>query len=141
MGWVRLEDDFYDNGKFALAGPLGMALWVTMLAWSNRNLTDGFIPTAKARTLIDWTGVHWRAWDGDLVGGCEDPEPVDVADHLVVVGLLEPREGGYQIHDYHDYQPKAEKVREAKAENAQRMREWREAQKRKRGRNEDGDAA
>lgn len=138
MGWVRLEDEFYDHAKFSQAGPLGMALWIVGLAWCNRNLTDGFIPTSKARTLIDWTGVHWRAWDGEVMGGCEDPEPIDVADHLVDCGLWEAREGGYQIHDYNDYQPKAATVKAAKEENAARMREWRADKKR---RESSGDAA
>jgi len=137
MGWVRLEDDFYDNAKFADAGPLGMSLWIVGLAWSNRNLSDGYIPESVARRLVDWKGTHWRAWEGELVGGCEEPEDLDVAEHLVKIGLweLHPEKPGYVIHDYHEYQPTAATVKAAREKNAERMREWREARKNK------GDAA
>jgi hypothetical protein len=139
MGWVRLEDDFYDNGKFASAGPLGTALWVVGLAWSNRNLTDGVIPESVARRLVDWKGTHWRAWEGELVGSCEEPANTDVAEHLVAIGLWEYHDGGYLIHDYHDYQPKAATVKAARDKNAERMRKWRESHGK--DSNEDGDRA
>lgn len=126
MGWVRLEDDFYDNEKFADATPLGIALWVVGLAWANRNLTDGVISPSVARRLVDFKGVHWRAWESEIVGGCEEPEDLDVAQHLVEIGLWETHERGYLIHDYHDYQPTAATVRAAREKNAERMREWRE---------------
>lgn len=98
MGWVRLDDAFYDHPKFLEAGPLGIALWVACTAWSNRNLQDGFIPTFRVKTLLDWSDI-----------------PVDVvavADRLVDCGLLEAAPGGYRLHDYHEYQPSAEMVLE-----------------------------
>lgn len=112
MPWVRIDDAFYDHPKFDRAGPLGVALWVVGLAWSNRNLTDGFIPDSKVRTLIDWTGIAWRLWSSDAgFGGGTDAEAVDVADHLVECDLLERVEGGYLIANFHDYQPSAAEVR------------------------------
>lgn len=125
MAWVRLDDSFYDHHKFDKAGPLGLALWVTGLAYCNRNLTDGFISRAAARRLIDFEGVAWRCWMGEMSGGGEDAEPDDVAAHLVACGLWETAEGGYMVHDYLDYQPSAEQVRGERAKVAERVNKWR----------------
>lgn len=110
MGWVRLDDAFYDHPKVQEVGPLGLALWVTSIAWSNRNLTDGFVPRAKAKTLLDWEGVAWHMWRGEIVGGGEDAEALDVAAALVNAGLWVEADGGFRIHDYHDYQPSKDEV-------------------------------
>ena len=110
MTWVRVDDSFYDHAKFTQAGPLGIAQWVTGLAWSNRNQKDGFIPTMIARRLLDWDGVAWQMWMGETFGGGEDADGIDVSNHLVACGLWESVEGGYQVHDYHDYQPSSEEI-------------------------------
>lgn len=119
MAWVRLDDQFYDHPKFAKAGPLGLAMWATGLAWSNRNLTDGFIPTSQAKRLCDFDGIAWRCWMGETFGGGEDVSPIDVAEHLVDAGLFEKVDGGYLIHDYGDYQLTAAQ----QAERAQQKRD------------------
>lgn len=120
MGWVRLDDQFYDHPKFAQAGPLGLALWVTALAWSNRNLTDGFVPTSAIKRLVDFDGVAWGCWMGEHFGGGDDAEPIDVAAHLVKCRLLEEVDGGYLIHDYHDFQPAADEVLAKRAKERER---------------------
>ena len=103
MPWVRVDDAFYDHKKFTEAGPLGIAQWVTALAWSNRNQKDGFIPTAVARRLLDWNGIAWQMWSNEMFGSGEDADGFAISEHLADCGLWVRCDGGYQIHDYHDY--------------------------------------
>lgn len=81
MAWVRLSDDFYDHPKFDKAGALGVALFVSGLAWANRNLTDGFIPRRGHRSdrpvapparlvgVLSGLRQHHRAGPGPRGGG------------------------------------------------------------------------
>src|SRR4051812_44412930 len=111
MVWVRLADDFTDHPKIVAAGPLAGWLWTCGLAYANRYLTDGFIPTAQVRRLADVE---------DAFG---------LAARLVEVGLWERAEGGFQIHDYHTYQPTAEDVKRERQAVKDRQAAWRERQK------------
>lgn len=102
--WVKIDDGFYDHPKVVAAGGLGTALFVCALSYSARHLTDGFIPAAQVRRLVD----------------VEDPG--EVAARLVEVGLWEEGEGGYWIHDYLDYNPSAAEVGERRAKRARGQR-------------------
>lgn len=139
MPWVRLEDDFYDHPKMAAAGPLGIAWWVTGLAYSNRNLTDGRIPRPVARRLLDLDGLGWHMWMGELSGGGEDVEPDALIQHLIDAGLWHDSKthcgaddcptalpGGYSIHGFFGYQPSAEQVKAERKRSAERQQKWRE---------------
>jgi hypothetical protein len=90
--WVKLDDKFPDHHKVAVAGPLASWLYVCGLAYCNRMLTDGFIPTGMVRRLADVDGA------------------MRLAARLVAAGMWEPVEGGYLVHDYADYQPTRERV-------------------------------
>lgn len=107
MVWVRLADDFTDHPKVVAAGPLAGWLYVCGLTYSNRYLTDGFVPSGQVRRMADVD---------DALG---------LADRLVEVGLWEVVEGGYLIHDYHGYQPSAEDVKREREETARRQAEYR----------------
>jgi len=101
MPWVKLDDKFPDHPKVVAAGPMAGWLYICGLAYANRMLTDGFIPTAQVRRLVDIRGTQ------------------ALADRLVEVGLWHQMEGGYQIHDYLEYQPSkdaAEDISRARAE-------------------------
>lgn len=116
MTWVKLDDHFDENPKIAQVGPLGIALWVTGLAYCNRNLTDGFIPTAIALRMLSLEyddpeerpttillgGSRDRRDDGQV--GCV-PEGYTVPNQLVGAGLWEDAPGGYMVHDYAQFQP------------------------------------
>ena len=116
MTWVRLDENFAEHPKVARAGPLGIAMHVAALCYCNRHLTDGFIPKEIVRTLLDFTGLGMRMWDGDMVGGGHDAEWSLVVDDLVEAGLWEPVDDGWVIHDYHDYQPSKEHVQAVRKE-------------------------
>lgn len=117
MGWIRVDDAFYDHHKFARVGALGTAAWIAGLAHCNRNLTDGFISEKAAQRLIDCRGLG--TYTSNMSG--RDAEPQDGIDELVDAGLWDEVDGGYRIHDYLDYQPSALKVREDRNRAKQRM--------------------
>ncbi len=88
MGWVRVDDSFYDHPKLIGLDACEIGLWVIMLAWSNRYMTDGHLPTAAVRRFQ------------------HDQEPA----LLVAAGLWKETETGFEIHDYLEYQPSAAQV-------------------------------
>ena len=114
MTWVRIDENFAQHPKVAKAGPLGIALHVAALCYCNRHLTDGFVPKQIACTLLDFSGLGMRMWDGEMVGGGRDAEWSMVVDDLVDAGLWRPTEGGWFIHDYLDYQPSKQQVQRLK---------------------------
>lgn len=136
MGWVRLDDEFYDHPKFEAAGPLGIALWTAALGYCNRKLSDGKLPRSVMRRLLDFDEVAWKVWVSDAAGGrweYRDADPLELADHLVECGLFERGPGGsYAIHDYLDFQPSAAEVAKKREDNKIKLAEWR-ARNRKKG--------
>ncbi|MGW3072328.1 hypothetical protein [Kitasatospora sp. NPDC001132] len=134
MAWVRISDDFYDHPKFDAAGSLGIALWAAGLAWSNRNLTDGFIPRKTALRLLDFEDAAEAVSNADRNGvtngpsnGYVTPEVARfVADRLVKAGLWEETEGGFAIHDYLDYQKSAAQITAERDKNAARQKAFRD---------------
>lgn len=137
MAWVRLSDDFYDHPKFDKAGALGVALFVSGLAWANRNLTDGFIPRRAALRLLDFEDVVDAVRDADRNGVTnglhnDDLTPAitrNAVQSLVDAGLWHTEEGGYRIHDYLDYQASKAQIEAGRRSNAARQKAWRERRK------------
>ncbi|AJT67420.1 hypothetical protein T261_5804 [Streptomyces lydicus] len=141
MAWVRISDDFYDHAKFDAAGALGTALWVAGLAWSNRNLSDGFIPHRIARRLLDFEDAAEavqnaeRHSDRNAVTddmGYEDLAPLlarFAVRRLVAAGLWTETDGGYRIHDYLDYQKSADQINGERKNNAARQKAFRDRKK------------
>jgi hypothetical protein len=127
--WVRLDDHFDEHPKIASVGPLGLALWVTALAYCNRNLTDGFIPASVASRLLAY---EFEEADGRsacvLIGGEYNADPQGqlgflpdryyLPELLVGAGLWEHAKGGYQVHDYADFQPTRVQVEAERATKA-----------------------
>jgi hypothetical protein len=116
MPWVRLDDAYYDHRKLMEAGAMAELLWVRGLAWSNRNLSDGFIPRVQARRLGDFSAdvaeVNHEVKNDDPVRkDCIVTTAMDLAHRLCEVGCWKEVEGGFQIHDYDKYQRTAEEIR------------------------------
>lgn len=90
MAWVSIDDQFHDHPKAEQVGPLGRDLYVAGLEYANRNLTDGFIPKATAGRLVSFY---------DIPGINVTVNPYDVVQLLLVAGLWDAADGGFQIHD------------------------------------------
>lgn len=126
MGWVRVDDAFYDHPKWIESGPIAGYMNFCALAWCNRNLTDGFIPSRQVALLCSWEGIGFT-WENEFGGGCNDVEPLALARMLVEVGLWHAVPGGYEIHNYLDYQRSADYIRGARNKEAERGRRRRPA--------------
>jgi hypothetical protein len=114
MAWVKLDDHFDQHPKIAQLSDSAVALFVASLAYSNRNLTDGFIPRQVGLGQL-------RYCDGNTT------PPIN---ELEAVGLWEQVTGGWSIHDYDEYQPSRESVladraaaRDRKAKSRMKSRE------------------
>lgn len=112
MPWVRIDEEFYLHPKVVAAGPLAMAMQVAGLCYCNRYLTDGFLPKAVSRTLLDFAGIAMNCWKGEMIGGGEDATAELVIDRLLDAGMWVEEQGGYRIHDFHIYQPRKVDVEE-----------------------------
>ena len=90
MGWFKVDDQLAFHQKAVIAGNAAMGLWVRAGSWSCAQLTDGFIAKAMANAMAN---------------ECD-------ADALVLAGLWDEVEGGYQFHDWSEFQPSAEDEKE-----------------------------
>jgi hypothetical protein len=101
--WARLDDALIDHRKISAAGRLigkngdgraiALGFFAVGLMWSNKHLTDGFLPEDVVKSFS-----HVK-------------QPLAVADALVQAGLFERRADGFQIHDFADYNPSAAAIK------------------------------
>lgn len=89
MVWVRIDDAIGEHPKIARLSDSAFALFVMGLAYCNRNLTDGFIPSAVGMGQL-------RFCDGNTIPPIRE---------LEAAGLWEEVAGGWNIHDFGLYQP------------------------------------
>lgn len=134
MPWLKLDDAIDGHEKVAPLGPLGFALHIKALLYAARNLTDGFVPAAKARTLVDLSGVKVAGDDPDGRGSLEPggarygtPDVGELIAVLVDAGLweIDRERRGYVLHDFLDFNPPAAEVKAEREKAAARMRELR----------------
>jgi hypothetical protein len=110
--WIRLVDELLDHPKVFRAGKrvgkngaaVTLGFYSICLMWTNRHLTDGFIP----RTTVE----SFRHVD----------DPLAVADALVHAGLFDKVSGGFQIHDFSDWNPSAKTIKEKRKGDRLRKR-------------------
>lgn len=98
-------DDAWDNGpEVTRAGTAAFGLYCRCGAWSARNLQDGFVPQ-------------------EIAAAYGSPEWIK---KLLVAGLWETVEGGYQMPHFLDRNESAEQVRRRRKADAERKARWRE---------------
>ena len=91
MPWVRFDDSAPDNPKLDALSDGAFRLWFNAICYSNRNLTDGFVPTNRVPRLTP----HYK------------PQHQT---ELVNAGAWHKQEDGITIHGYLDYQPSSEQI-------------------------------
>lgn len=114
MPWVKLDDHFDEHPKIARLDDHALALFVCGLAYCNRNLTDGFIPSQVGLGQL-------RFCDGNTTPAIRQ---------LETVGMWEKKDGGWQVHDFPEYQPSREAVLKERATDAGRKAESRRTKRR-----------
>ena len=110
--WAKLDDELLNHPKIDLAGQriglngaaIAMGFYAIALMWTNKYLTDGFLPM----TTID--GFRYVT------------KPRAVADALVFAGLLEKVDGGFRIHDFDEWNPSAKEIKQRRKEDRIRKR-------------------
>lgn len=134
MGWIRVEDDFYDNEKMLAVGSIGRDLYWHGMGFCNRNLTDGLIPKGRALSLVDFTDAAVLVGAGGVDGQACAPIAVE---RLLDAGLwhdhghdcpdcVQPGPRHYVVHDYLKYQPSKAQVEKKAEETRQRVAAWRQ---------------
>ena len=104
MGWVRLDDNFADHPKVIGLSDSAFRLYIASLCYSNRQLTDGFIP-----------GPAY----GALAKNDDAPE-------LINADLWRAVTGGFQIRSYEEYQPTRDEVEKKRTEARERLAKFRD---------------
>ena len=99
MGWVRIDDSFYDHPAMVDLDLDAWGLWTWALAWCNRNLTDGRLPNAVIKRMDP---------DGTASGA------------LIGAGRWLQEDGCVLVKDYLDYQPSAEQIRSKRDKERER---------------------
>jgi len=118
MAWARFDDEFDDDPELDLIGPVAACLFVCSVTWSNRNLTDGFVPRARASKLTGGTPAAIAA--------------------LVRYRWWMEAEDGFQIRSYLKYNPSAVQVAETRESANERQRRRRVGRRLKDGGADDG---
>jgi hypothetical protein len=103
--------DFWRHPKAIQAGRDGRDLFLCALGWSGEYRQNGHIPVAALDQLAALVGIS-------------RPAALRARARLVAVGLWEPEEGGWLIHDYLDWQMSAEERDRRAEEAAQRQRDY-----------------
>ena len=110
MSWAKLDDRLHSHTKARKAGLEAMGLWVLCLSHCAAQLTDGFVDMVDIETIGGANGLA-------------------LAERLVVAGLWQHVEGGFEFRDYLDHNPSAEEVRAQREKYKQRQAKRRPGQK------------
>ncbi|MGD9886183.1 MAG: hypothetical protein AB7U95_39440 [Reyranella sp.] len=109
MSWVRIDDAMPDSLKIAPLSDAAFRAYVTSICYCARSLSDGFVPTKKAKEFAGRPRVVQELADAGL---WESPPPATSSD-------------GFVVHDYLQYNPTRNAVlseREAAKKRMQRVR-------------------
>lgn len=122
MVWVKIDDGFSEHPKIAKVGAIGAWIQVQALCYSNRNLTDGFLPESIANNFGHNGTEHIGIATGGIMGGSgrplaeigQDCNEIDWPMIMVEAGLWEVVDGGYLIHDFLKFNPSKEQILNAR---------------------------
>jgi hypothetical protein len=105
--WVRFDDNTPEDPKVDHLSDGAFRLWFAAICFSNRNLTDGFVPHARVvRLTPNFNRKH--------------------LDQLVEAGMFHKQADGITIHGYLSYQPSADEIRSQRDYERQKKRRQRE---------------
>jgi len=114
MGSITLDDTFPENPKVRKVGPVGIALYVSGLCYSSRQLSDGFIPDNAVGLLCEMAGVKARR---------------ATIEALTKATLWKRVRGGYSVPDYLKFNDSREEITRKREENRIRQAAFRNARR------------
>ena len=112
MSWVQLDDHFDDDTDLLALSTGAVCLYICMMSWVGRHLTDGKIPQEIAKNLKGFS----KKSIAELTS-LESP-------------WIERIDGFFVIRNYLKYNPSKEEIELKKADTAERVRRFRESRKR-----------
>ena len=134
-GFVKIVYEFSDNPKVMSLRFEDQAVFLHLIIYSARSMTDGFVPSFYAQMIQSLAensnGVSNALRNTD--DGVTNISTENSIDRLVAAGFLEVAIGGYRIHDYLDYQESKADIEKSRKDNANRQSAWRENQKNRNG--------
>lgn len=107
MTWARFCDRHHESDKIDTIDDASYRLWSMILTWASQSENwwrHGFIPVSSLSTISrnKWSLRKLDRLVANLVNARGSGKSG--------MGLLEPREGGWQIHDWHEYEPPEPKI-------------------------------
>jgi hypothetical protein len=112
MTWTRLDDGFFDHPKVRALSDHAFRIYVGMLVYSNRFLTDGELSANSARAMVGRSGALEELLKTGLAV-CSD-------------GSDGRKPGTVILHDFHEYQQDRDTVRARREAAKERVRRFRE---------------
>jgi 5-methylcytosine-specific restriction endonuclease McrA len=108
--YIKIYHDFPDNPKIARLKLAERYVFIELIIYSARAMTDGLVPGNIARNVAG-QAKFYDGLNGD-----------DILANLIKAKLLEPiGDGDYQIHDYLDYQESRETIEVKRLRNNTRQ--------------------
>jgi hypothetical protein len=86
------------------AGLLATTLWWKGMSWCSEHLTDGAIPRGALYALLQLQGIHEVTTLEDGTTVCKPVTIEELAARLVMAGVWEKTEDGWQVVDYLAFQ-------------------------------------
>lgn len=116
--WAKLDDGLIDHYKVFVGGKalgddgpvLTLGFYSLLLLWSNKHLTDGFIPQTTIESF-----PHTK-------------RPLVLADALTTATLLDRVEGGFKIHDFRDWNMSSKVIKRKRKADRLRKQHARDGQ-------------
>lgn len=121
--WSKLDDELIDHAKVFAAGAkigvngpaIALGMYAVGLMWSNKHLTDGFLPKSTIKSFPHVAN------------------PLAVADALVAARLFDKVRGGFRVHDFGDYNHNASEIKAQRKDDRLRKQAERAAKAGKNG--------
>lgn len=116
MGWIRLDDDYYEHEKVTRVGPLEELLYVRMIAWAGKYNRDGRIPFTSAKRVA-----------ADIVELAQQLDTTATASRLmealISAGLVGIDDAGdYVLHGFEERQSVASERSDRAAKRSEKAR-------------------
>lgn len=132
MSWLKIDDQLPRHPKIVKVGHDAAWLWLSTIAYSQSQLTDGFI-TPEALAIIGFDPVSLLEISSFIRKNAKDRDHIlklsndlwleSRINRLVAARLFDKVDGGYRVHDYLEYNAsRSDVLKKRKEEVARKQR-------------------